>query len=191
MAAHDLFPCRTPAPILPRSSFLKRSMPSKKTGALKAVVELGLFTAIGNTPSTAAEIAARCQCPERGIRILSDNLTILGFLTKDESRYALSPPSAVFLDQKSPAYFGDAVKFLLAPGLPPTIPRRSRARRSAQRRSSHDPPGRAFISRSARCRSCHASLIAIDCVGAFNRALNARSQRRRICSCPVLFLAPV
>ena len=89
----------------------------QKTAALKAAIDLGLFTAIGSAPATAAEIAARCQCPERGIRILSDNLTILGFLTKDGNRYTLTPSSAVFLDQNSPAYFGGAVKFLLAPGL--------------------------------------------------------------------------
>ena len=89
----------------------------QKTGALKAAIDLGLFTAIGGTPATAADIAARCQCPERGIRILSDNLVILGFLTKEESCYSLTPSSAVFLDKNSPAYFGDSVKFLLAPGL--------------------------------------------------------------------------
>ncbi|MES2469934.1 MAG: methyltransferase [Verrucomicrobiota bacterium] len=89
----------------------------QKTAALKAAIDLGLFTAIGGAPATAAEIAERCQCPERGIRILSDNLTILGFLTKDGFRYSLTPSSAVFLDQHSPAYFGGAVKFLLAPGL--------------------------------------------------------------------------
>src|SRR3954465_12879974 len=89
----------------------------QKTGALKAAVELGLFTAIGQTPTTAAEIAARCQCPERGIRILSDSLTIMGFLTKTDSRYALTPSSAVFLDQKSPAYLGGAAKFMLSPAV--------------------------------------------------------------------------
>ena len=89
----------------------------QRSGALKAAVDLRLFTAIGVTPSTAAEIAARCGCPERGIRILSDNLAILGFLTKDGARYALTPSSAAFLDNNSPAYFGDAVNFLLAPGL--------------------------------------------------------------------------
>ena len=89
----------------------------QRSGALKAAVDLGLFTAIGGTPSTAAEVAARCGCPERGIRILSDNLAILGFLTKDAGRYALTPSSAAFLDKNSSAYFGDAVNFLLAPGL--------------------------------------------------------------------------
>src|SRR5512138_422798 len=88
-----------------------------KTSALKAAIDLGLFTAIGSKPSTAAEIAAHCQCPQRGIRILADYLTILGFLAKDGVRYALTPDSAFFLDKNSPAYFGNAVQFLLAPGL--------------------------------------------------------------------------
>ena len=89
----------------------------QKSAALKAAIDLGLFTAIGSESATAAEIATLCQCPERGIRILADNLAILGFLTKDAGSYALTPSSAVFLDQKSPAYMGAAVKFLLAPGL--------------------------------------------------------------------------
>ena len=89
----------------------------QKSAALKAAIDLGLFTAIGNEPATAAELATLCQCPERGIRILADNLTILGFLTKEGGSYMLTPSSAVFLDQTSPAYIGAAVKFLLAPGL--------------------------------------------------------------------------
>jgi ubiquinone/menaquinone biosynthesis C-methylase UbiE len=91
-----------------------------RTAALKSAVELGVFTAIGGMPSTSAGIAATCTCPERGIRILCDYLTILGFLTKDGNLYALTQDSAVFLDRNSPAYFGDSVKFLLAPGLTET-----------------------------------------------------------------------
>ncbi|OYW76181.1 MAG: methyltransferase type 12 [Verrucomicrobia bacterium 12-59-8] len=89
----------------------------QKSAALKAGIELGLFTALGGSPATAAEIATLCQCPERGIRILADNLTILGFLKKDGESYTLTPSSAVFLDQKSPAYLGASVNFLFAPGL--------------------------------------------------------------------------
>src|SRR5215210_7194814 len=89
----------------------------QRTAALKAAIDLGVFAAIGDTPITGAEIAARCQCPVRGIRILSDNLTMLGFLTKEDSRYSLTPSSAVFLDQNSPAYIGASVKFLLDPAL--------------------------------------------------------------------------
>ncbi|MDB6003769.1 MAG: Methyltransferase type 12 [Prosthecobacter sp.] len=89
----------------------------QKSAALKAAIDLGLFAAIGGQPATAAEIATLCQCPERGIRILADNLTILGFLTKDGACYSLTPSSATFLLPQSPAYMGAAVKFLLAPGL--------------------------------------------------------------------------
>ncbi|MEO6739972.1 MAG: methyltransferase [Chthoniobacteraceae bacterium] len=110
-------PSPTPASPPSPQAFFETINAFQRTGALKAAVELGVFTMIGATHSTAAEIAALCQCPERGIRILCDNLAILGFLTKDSSRYALTPSSAAFLDRNSPAYFGDAVKFLLAPGL--------------------------------------------------------------------------
>jgi len=89
----------------------------QKTAALKAAIELGLFAAIGAAPATAAEIAARCECSERGIRILSDYLTILGFLSKDGARYALTLDSATFLDRNSPAYLGRSADFLLAPAL--------------------------------------------------------------------------
>jgi precorrin-6B methylase 2 len=89
----------------------------QKSGALKAALELGVFTVIGQTPSTTAEIATRCQCPERGVRILSDYLTILGFLTKENGRYSLTQDSAVFLDSKSPAYLGRTVDFFLKPAL--------------------------------------------------------------------------
>jgi hypothetical protein len=88
-----------------------------RTGALKAGIDLGLFTAIGATPATAAEIAERCQCPERGIRILCDNLVIIGFITKEGAKYALTPSSAVFLNEKSPAYVGAAAKFFSAPAI--------------------------------------------------------------------------
>jgi len=89
----------------------------QKTGALKAAIELGLFTAMSGQPATAAEVAARCECPERGIRILCDYLAILGFLRKDGSRYTLTPDSATFLDRNSPAYLGRSVDFFLAPGI--------------------------------------------------------------------------
>lgn len=88
-----------------------------RTAALKAGVDLKIFTAIGEGSATAEEIAERCQCPVRGIRILADQLSILGFLTKQEGRYALTADSAFFLHEKSPAYMGASVKFLLAPEL--------------------------------------------------------------------------
>ena len=88
-----------------------------RTGALKAAIDLRVFNAIGDTPSTPAEIAERCKCPERGIRILCDNLAILGFITKEGEKYALTPDTALFLTEGSPAYIGGAAKFFSAPAI--------------------------------------------------------------------------
>ena len=89
----------------------------QRTEALKAAIELGVFTAIGKGNETASEIAKRCETSERGMRILCDFLCTIGFLNKDGQRYSLSPDSAVFLDRNSPAYLGGAVEFLLSPEL--------------------------------------------------------------------------
>jgi hypothetical protein len=82
------------------------------TYALKGAIDLGIFTYIADGATTVAEIAGRAQASERGVRILCDYLTIIGFLTKTDGVYGLSPTSAVFLNQRSPAYMGTAANFL-------------------------------------------------------------------------------
>ena len=85
----------------------------QQTEAIKAAIELEIFTAIAEGNVQAASIAKRCQAAERGVRILCDFLTIHGFLTKDGDTYVLAPDSALFLDRHSPAYMGGAIEFLL------------------------------------------------------------------------------
>jgi ubiquinone/menaquinone biosynthesis C-methylase UbiE len=46
------------------------------------------------------------------VRILCDYLTIFGFLSKEQNRYALEPDSAVFLDRRSPACVASMTGFL-------------------------------------------------------------------------------
>ncbi len=89
----------------------------QRTEGLKAAIELELFTALGEGKTTTAEIAERCNASERGTRILCDFLCIMGFLSKDGNRYQLTPDSAMFLDQRSPAYLGGAIEFMLSPML--------------------------------------------------------------------------
>lgn len=84
----------------------------QRTEALKAAIDLDVFTAIGEGNATAAEIAKRCKASERGIRILCDFLCTMGFLDKAENRYSLTPDSALFLDKRSPAYLGGATEFI-------------------------------------------------------------------------------
>jgi ubiquinone/menaquinone biosynthesis C-methylase UbiE len=86
----------------------------QKTAALKAAIDLDLFSHIGGGPSASDEIAVRCHGDKRGVRILCDYLTVLGLISKTGERYALTADSAVFLDRKSPAYAGGMLDFLLS-----------------------------------------------------------------------------
>jgi ubiquinone/menaquinone biosynthesis C-methylase UbiE len=84
----------------------------QRAAALKAAIELELFTAIGEGATTVEALALRCQASVRGVRILSDYLAVLGFLSKRDGQYALTQDTAVFLDRRSPAYVGGAIGFL-------------------------------------------------------------------------------
>ncbi len=83
--------------------------------ALKAAIELEIFTLIGAGVVTAAELAKRAQSNLKGMRILCDFMTIQGFLTKQDGTYGLTRDSSVFLDKKSPAYLGSTAFFLVHP----------------------------------------------------------------------------
>src|SRR6267154_2761695 len=89
----------------------------QRTEAIKAAIELNLFTTIAAGNSSAKEIAPACGASERGTRILCDYLVIIGFLTKEGDKYDLTADSATFLDKKSPAYMGTVIEFMLSPML--------------------------------------------------------------------------
>jgi len=89
----------------------------QRTEAIKTGIELGLFTEIAQGKTTVAEIAKACDASERGTRILCDYLVIMGFLTKRNGEYGLTPDSAMFLDKHSPAYLGSVIDFILSPML--------------------------------------------------------------------------
>ena len=95
--------------------FFQAANAYQRSQALKAAIELDLFTAIGGEQNTVEALAQRCGAAARGVRILADYLTIQGFLTKEGARYKLTPDSAVFLDRRSPAYMGAVLGFLHAP----------------------------------------------------------------------------
>jgi 2-polyprenyl-3-methyl-5-hydroxy-6-metoxy-1,4-benzoquinol methylase len=101
----------TPSPDL----FFEMMFGWQRAAALKAAVDLDVFTVIGGGANTATSIAARCRASERGIRILCDSMTIAGLLAKHGDRYALTADSSTFLSKTSPAYLGSAAEFLYAP----------------------------------------------------------------------------
>ena len=71
----------------------------QRTAALRAAVDIDLFTAVGAGADTLAALAERCGAAERGVRALANRLVVDGFLTKDGERYGLTPEAAVFLDR--------------------------------------------------------------------------------------------
>jgi ubiquinone/menaquinone biosynthesis C-methylase UbiE len=89
----------------------------QRTAALKAAIELEVFTGIGEGKTSAQALAERAKASPRGLRILCDYLVVNGLLTKKANDYGLTPDSALFLDKRSPAYLGTTVGFLTAPEL--------------------------------------------------------------------------
>jgi ubiquinone/menaquinone biosynthesis C-methylase UbiE len=84
----------------------------QQTAALRAAIELDIFTAIGEGATTAAEVAKKRGAAERGIRMLCDTVATDGFLTKKDGHYGLAPEAAAFLDRRSPACMASAAQFL-------------------------------------------------------------------------------
>src|SRR5215469_10043055 len=85
------------------------------TEALKAAIELDIFTKIAEGANETPALAKAISASERGTRILADYMTVDGFLTKENGRYGLTQESAIFLNRRSPAYMGSMANFLAAP----------------------------------------------------------------------------
>jgi len=100
-----------PSPAL----FLDTSSAYRRSAALRAAIELDVFTALADGPLDAAALAARCGAAPRGMRILCDALASLGVLQKVEGRYLLTMEAAVFLNRNSPACMADGFLFLTSP----------------------------------------------------------------------------
>jgi SAM-dependent methyltransferase len=86
----------------------------QRSAALKAAVELDVFTQIAAGAATIDALAARVAAPGV-LRALLNHLVVDGFLTRDGERYGLTPTAAVFLDRSSPGYLGSAATFITAP----------------------------------------------------------------------------
>jgi ubiquinone/menaquinone biosynthesis C-methylase UbiE len=87
----------------------------QQTAALRAAIDLDIFTAIGEGATTAADIAAARGASERGIRILCDTIVTDGLLTKSDGHYSCAPDAALFLDRRSPACIASVSEFLASP----------------------------------------------------------------------------
>lgn len=111
-SAHGVFP-QSPQPSPLKIFQLLNAY--QQTEALKAAIELDLFTNVADAGATAAQVAAQIKSDVRGTRILCDYLAIMGLLGKQGERYFLTPEARMFLSKHSPAYIGAATQFLCTP----------------------------------------------------------------------------
>jgi SAM-dependent methyltransferase len=100
-----------PSPAL----FLESAMAYRRTAALRAAIELDVFTTLATGPLDAASLAQRCSTNPRGMRILCDVLATLKILHKENDLYSLTMEASIFLSRLSPACMADAFQFLSAP----------------------------------------------------------------------------
>jgi len=87
----------------------------QRTAALKAAIDLDIFSALGDGPGDVASIARHSKASERGIRILCDFLAIYGVIVKENGRYRHTPASVMYLDPRSPACMATVAQFLSTP----------------------------------------------------------------------------
>ena len=104
------------APVSPAIVF-DTLMAYRRSFALKAAIELGIFRAVGEGPGDLASLARQVNASERGTRILCDFLVTNGLLQKENGHYRHTPESAAFLDPASPSCLESISRFLSNPEL--------------------------------------------------------------------------
>lgn len=73
---------------------------------IEAATRHGVFDRLESGPKTVEEIATSSGASVRGLRAITNALTGLGLLAKNDGRYSLTPESAAFLVGGKPGYFG-------------------------------------------------------------------------------------
>jgi hypothetical protein len=95
--------------------FMDAVLAYQQTAAIKAALELDLFSEIGKGNDTAEALAGTTGAAVRGVRILCDYLTARGHLEKQGDQYRLTRSTAAFLDRRAPSWIGSVVEYLAAP----------------------------------------------------------------------------
>jgi ubiquinone/menaquinone biosynthesis C-methylase UbiE len=89
----------------------------QRTAAIKAAIELDVFTHVAAGADTIEAVAGAAHVAPRGVRALLNHLVMDGLLARDGERYRLTPTSAAFLDRRAPTYIGSVVTFIASAGI--------------------------------------------------------------------------
>src|SRR5262245_42037995 len=95
--------------------FMDAVLAYQQTAAIKAALELDIFSEIGKGNATAESLARKTGAAVRGVRILCDYLSARGHREKDVDQYRRTRSTAAFLDRGAPLWMGSVVEYLAAP----------------------------------------------------------------------------
>jgi hypothetical protein len=73
---------------------------------LLSAIELGVFTELAGGPETLEGLRTRLGLHQRSARDFFDTLVALGFLSRQDGRYANTAETDLFLDRRKPSYIG-------------------------------------------------------------------------------------
>ena len=83
----------------------------RSSAVLFAAVDLGVFTAVGDKPRNASEIARACSADAERLRYLLDACVTEGLLSRDGDVYSNTPVTDAFLVKGRPAYSANGFKY--------------------------------------------------------------------------------
>lgn len=97
---------------LPNPALLMQlALAYRSSTVLFAAAELDVFTALGDGPRTAADVAAACRAKPEPMRLLLDACTADGLLAGEGDRYRNTPAVDAYLVRGRPAYIANGLKF--------------------------------------------------------------------------------
>jgi 2-polyprenyl-3-methyl-5-hydroxy-6-metoxy-1,4-benzoquinol methylase len=73
---------------------------------LMSAVEMGVFTELSKQPGTLESLGGRLGLHRRSARDFLDALVALGFLRREDGKYANTPATDLYLDRHKPTYVG-------------------------------------------------------------------------------------
>jgi len=97
---------------LPNPALIMRlAMAHRSSMVLFAATELDVFTALGDGPRTAAELAATTGTAQEPLRMLLEAAASERLLTARDGRYENTEVATAFLRRGTPAYIGNVLKY--------------------------------------------------------------------------------
>ncbi|WP_282685762.1 MULTISPECIES: class I SAM-dependent methyltransferase [unclassified Streptomyces] len=98
------------APAVDRRQLLTMMSAVRRTGVLRAGVDLKVFDALAPGPAGSPSVAQAVGADPRGTHVLLNALAAMGLLEREGELFSLAPGAETILVSSSPDYYGDAVK---------------------------------------------------------------------------------